>query len=233
MKKKLLIWSVGLLMPGMALAGAEDDPVISKLLIDQFEIREADGPDPVVLDAQAWIGRDLHKLWFKTEMERVDGDTEEAELQLLYSRAIAPYWDLQVGWRRDLRPQPERNWAALGLEGLAPYFFEVDAALFIGESGQTAARVEAEYEFMLTQRWVLSPEVEINAYGKGDPELGVGSGVSDLEAGLRLRYEIRREFAPYIGVNWVKKFSRTADFARDEGEETSDIQFVAGIRAWF
>ena len=221
------------LLPTSALAASKDDPVLAKVMIDQLEVRSTDGPDPWVLDAQAWIGRDLDKLWFKTEVEKVGNETEEAELQALYSRAIAPYWDFQVGWRHDFKPDPSRDWLAVGVEGLAPYWFEVDAALFIGGNSQVAARIEAEYEWMLTQRWVLSPELEVNIHSEDDESTGVGSGVSDLELGLRLRYEVRREFAPYIGVNWSKLFGNTADFAREEGEDTDDVQFVAGIRAWF
>ncbi len=214
-------------------AGGRDDPLLTMVKIDQLELREADGANPWVLEADAWIGHDLNKAWFKVDAEYVDGEMEEAELQALYSRAIAPYWDVQVGWRHDFKPTPERDWLAVAFKGLAPYFFEVDASAFVGESGQLAARLQAEYEFMFTQRLVLSPEAEVNLYSKDDPEHGTGSGLSDLQAGLRLRYEIRREFAPYVGVNWVKLFGDTADFARDEGASTSDVQWVAGVRAWF
>ena len=231
--KSTIVVLLGLLATSGAFAGAEDDPVLAKLLVDKLELRSTDGPDPWVLDAQGWIGKDLHKLWIKTEVEWVDGDTEEGEVQALYSRAIAPYWDLQVGWRHDFRPEPTRDWLAIGVEGLAPYWFEIDAAAFVGEDGQLAARLEAEYEWMFMQRLVLSPDLEVNFHSKDDPDVGIGSGLSDLELGLRLRYEIRREFAPYIGVNWTKKFGKTADFAREEGEDTDDVQFVAGVRAWF
>jgi copper resistance protein B len=222
-----------LLVPTFTQAAGKDDPVLAKVMIDQLEVRATDGPDPWVLDAQMWIGQDLNKLWLKTEVEQLDGQTEEAEVQALYSRAIASYWDLQVGWRHDIRPKPNRDWLAVGFEGLAPYWFEIDAAAFVGESGQLAARLEAEYEWMFTQRWVLSPEMEVNLHTKNDQQTGTGSGLSDLELGLRLRYEIRREFAPYIGVNWTQKFGNTADFARDEGEDSSDVQMVAGVRVWF
>ena len=221
------------LLPALTQAAGNDDPILAKVMINQLEIRSTDGPDPRVLEAQAWIGRDLNKLWLKADVEHVDGKTEEAEVQALYSRAVAPYWDLQVGWRHDIRPKPDRDWLAIGLEGLAPYWFEIDAAAFIGESGQVGARLEAEYEWMFTQRWVLSPEMIIDLHTKNDEATGTGSGLSDLELGLRLRYEIRREFAPYIGVNWTRKFGNTADFARAEGEDTNDVQFVAGVRAWF
>lgn len=216
-----------------AFAGGADDPLLYKVMIDKLEVRNTDGPNPLVLDADAWIGKDLNKFWFKTEVERVDGKTEEAEVQFLYSRAVAPFWDFQAGWRRDIKPDPDRDYLALGFKGLAPYLFEVDAGVFIGESGQIGARLDAEYEYMFTQKLVLSPEIELNAYSKNDEAVGIGSGLSDMALGLRLRYEVRREFAPYIGVNWTKKFGQTADFARADGEDTSDVQIVAGIRAWF
>ncbi len=234
MKKRQSMALAMLLIPGvLAAAMGADDPLVYKVMIDKLELRSTDGPDPLVLEADAWVGYDLNKFWFKTEVERVDGETEEAEAQFLYSRAVAPFWDLQAGWRRDIKPEPERDYLAIGFKGLAPYLFEVDAGLFIGKSGQLGARLDAEYEYMFTQRLILSPEIEVNLYGKDDAEVGIGSGLSDMALGLRLRYEIRREFAPYIGVNWNKQFGQTADFARDEGEESSDVQFVAGIRAWF
>ncbi|MCU7947913.1 MAG: copper resistance protein B [Candidatus Thiodiazotropha sp. (ex Cardiolucina cf. quadrata)] len=214
-------------------AGGADDPLIYKVMVDKLEIRNTGGNDPLVLDADAWVGYDLNKFWFKTEVERVDGETEEAEVQFLYSRAVAPFWDVQAGWRRDIKPEPDRDFLALGFKGLAPYLFEVDAGVFIGESGQIGARIDAEYEYMLTQKLILSPEIEMNLYSKDDEEVGIGSGLSDMELGLRLRYEVLREFAPYIGVNWTKIFGQTADFASDEGEDTSDVQIVLGIRAWF
>ncbi|MET0000621.1 MAG: copper resistance protein B [Candidatus Thiodiazotropha lotti] len=214
-------------------AGGKDDPLVYKVMIDQLETRITDGSNPLVLEADAWVGYDLHKFWFKTDVERVDGETEEAEIQLLYSRAISPFWDIQAGWRRDIKPKPDRDYLTLAFKGLAPYLFEVDAGLFIGESGRINARLDAEYEYMLTQKWVLSPELSMNLYSKDDEERGIGSGLSDMSLGLRLRYEIRREFAPYIGVNWRKQFGGTADFTEAEDEDTSDTQFVVGIRAWF
>lgn len=220
-------------MPFPGAMHMEDDPLLTKVIIDQLEVRDSDEEDnPIVLEAEAWIGKDLKKLWLKTEVEQVGDETEEAELQILYSKAVAPYWDFQTGIRLDFEPDG-REWLAIGFKGLAPYFFETDAAIFIGDEGRSAARLSAEYEMMLTQKTVLSPEFEINLYGEDDPEIGIGSGLSDASVGLRLRHEFRREFAPYIGVNWSKSFGQTADFARDEGEDTEDTVFVAGIRAWF
>jgi copper resistance protein B len=230
---------LALMLPAVPLSANEhahdhgDDPILTRLIVDQLEIRDDEGNEPVALEAQAWIGKDLNKLWLKTDVERRDGKTEEAEVQALYSRAIAPFWDIQMGVRYDSKPTPTRTWGAIGVQGLSPYWFDVDTALFIGESGHTAARFSAEYELLFTQRWILSPSVEINVYGQNDAETGTGSGLSEAQAGLRLRYEIRREFAPYIGVNWNKQFGNTADFAKASGEAVSDTQWVVGLHVWF
>ncbi len=210
-----------------------DDPLLYKVMIDKLEVRDASGPNPVVWDAEGWIGRDLDKFWIKSEGERADDETEDAEVQFLYSRAVAPFWDFQIGWRRTLKPDPDRDFLALGFKGLAPYFFDVDANIFIGESGRIGARLNAEYEYLFTQRLILSPEIEINLNAKDDEAVGIGSGLSDMELGVRLRYEIRREFAPYVGVNWSRKFGKTADYAEAEGGDTNDVQVVAGFRIWF
>ena len=150
---------------------------------------------------------------FKTEVERNDGETEEAELQALYSQAIAPFWDVQVGFRQDFQPHSESelggHWSS---RSLPPIFLKSIQHCLSEKSGRTALRLEAEYELLFTQRLILTPEIEVNLYGQNDEDLGIGSGLSDVEAGLRLRYEIRREFAPYIGVNWNKSFGNTADF---------------------
>ncbi|WP_246068643.1 copper resistance protein B [Microbulbifer harenosus] len=209
----------------------DHEVLLTKVIIDQLEVREHDGS---ALEGSLWFGGDLNKLWLKTEVERENGETENAELQALYSRAVAPYWDLQLGLRHDFKLEggDSRNWATIGLNGLAPYFFEVDSALFLGEDGDSALRLEAEYELLLTQQWILSPEIEINFYGQNDPGTNTGSGLSDIEAGLRLRYEFTPQFAPYIGVNYEKKFGNTANFLRVEGEVISETTWVIGLHAW-
>jgi copper resistance protein B len=215
-----------------ASAEMEDDPILFMSLVDQFETRDV-GDNSFSWDAQAWFGKDLNKLWIKTDGDREGGVTEDAELQFLYSRSIARYWEFQVGARQDFQPSPSRSWAVVGIQGLAPYFFETDIAFFIGESGRTALRFESEYELLFTQRLILTPDIEVNFYGQDDAAVGIGSGLSDLELGLRLRYEIRREFAPYVGFTWTQLFGGTKDFVRLEGQEASDVQFVIGLRAWF
>ncbi len=219
--------------PSGARAAVEDDPTLFKFMLDELEIRDEDSGQPLVWEVQGWVGKDLRKFWFKFEGERLDGSTEESEIQALYSTAIDPFWDLQLGWRHDSQPGPVQDWAVIGVQGLAPYLFEVDLAFFVTESGDSALRLEVEYELLLSQRLILSPEIEVNLYGQNDADRSIGSGLSDAEAGLRLRYEIRRELAPYIGINWRKLFGNSADFARDEGESTDDLSLVLGVRIWF
>ncbi len=170
----------------------------------------------------------------KTEGEKIfDGDLEEAELQVLYSRAITAFWDIQAGVRQDFKQGPSRTSGVIGLQGLSPYWFEVDVAAFISEDGDISARVEGEYEVLLTQRLIAQPRAELNLAAQDVEELGIGSGFTDVELGLRLRYEVRREFAPYVGVSWSRKVGETADFARVTGEEVDAVSFVIGVRMWF
>lgn len=224
---------LALLAAGTANAHPQDDPLLTKVFIDRIEwLPEADA-DAFVWDVESWAGYDLNKVWLKTDGEVHDGDVEEAQVQLLYGRAVAPYWDAQVGWRHDFKPGEEQDWLAVSLTGLVPFFFETEIALFADGEGATALTLETERELMLTQQWVLSPELELSAYGQNDQLRGQGSGLSSLEAGIRLRYEIKRELAPYVGVLWEKSFGNTADFAHAAGEKTQETQWVMGIRAWF
>jgi len=210
----------------------EDDGEYGMILLDQLEWQQLNGADALVWELDAWYGDDYNKIWFETEGERIDGD-DEGRIEVMWDRIFSTWWSVQTGLRQDFGQGPTRNWLDFGIQGLAPYFFEIDAALYVGEQGRTSARFSAEYDMLITQRLILQPELEARAFGKDDPENGIGSGLSNIEVGLRLRYEIRREFAPYIGVHWERKFGRTATLARDEGEDASDIVFVAGLHAWF
>lgn len=207
------------------------DPLLTKVMLERVEFRSAESA--LAADVHAWLGRDLHKLWMEAEALRHDGATQDAEFQLLYSRAVAPYWDLRAGWRRQTAPGANRDWLALGFEGLAPYWFELEAAVFLGEAGRSAARLEAEYDLHLTRRLLLAPRLEVTLHGSDDADAGVDAGLSEAGLSLRLRYEIRREFAPYLGVHYHRRFGKTADFARDDGESPGAFSFVIGLRAWF
>jgi copper resistance protein B len=217
-----------------AIAAEMDDQILTFFQAEQLEYRLKDGKDSLNWDAQGWVGEDYNKLWIKTEGEKVfGGGLEEAEVQLLYSRMIADFWDLQIGGRYDARPRPQRGYGVIGVQGLAPYFFEVDAAGFVSHKGDVSARLKGEYELLLTQKLILQPSVELNLAVQEVEEPGIGSGLTDVELGLRLRYEVIREFAPYIGVVWERKVGRTADFARREGEDVDALAFVSGVRFWF
>ena len=204
------------------------------VMADRLEVQSSDEGDTLVWDGNAWYGGDVNKLWLKSEGDySLESDElEEAEVQALWSHAISPYFDLQGGLRYDLEPKG-RTHAVLGLQGLAPYWFEVDAAAFLSSEGDLTARMEAEYEFRLTQRLILQPRVEAALSAQDIPDLETGSGLTSLNAGLRLRYEFVREFAPYIGVEWQGSFGGTADYLEAAGEDSDRAVFVAGIRAWF
>ena len=205
-----------------------------KVLIDQLEAKIRDGRDGYAWDAQGWYGGDIDKLWIKTEGEGdFGGRLEQAEVQALWSHAIDPWFDLQAGVRYDIRPNPERAHLVLGVQGLAPYWFEVDGALFLSNKGDLTARLEVEYDLRLTQRLILQPRVEFELAAQDVPELGIGSGLSTGEIGARLRYEIRPEFAPYVGVEYERAFGDTADFRRAEGEDAGGWSLLLGVRTWF
>jgi copper resistance protein B len=184
-------------------------------------------------DNKSWIGGDVNRAWVRAEGATDGGRIEDAEAHVLYGRAVRPWWDIVAGLRQDFRPGPSRTWAAVGVQGLAPQWFEVEATVYVGESGHTAARVEIEYELLVTNRLILQPLAEIDLYGRSIPERGVGAGLSSGELGLRLRYEIRREFAPYLGASWQRQFGETADYARADGRDAGGWRAAAGVRMWF
>ena len=216
------------------LRAGQGDVRAYRVMVDQLEARVRDGRDGYRWDAQGWYGGDVDKLWLKSEGEGSFGKTlETGEVQALWSHAVTPWFDVQAGLRYDFRPDPERGHLVLGLQGLAPYFFEIDAAAFLSDEGDVSARLEAEYDLLITQRLILQPRAEVSFAVQEVRELGIGSGFTEVELGLRLRYEFLREFAPYVGVNWERKLGDTADFARDEGEDVDSLSLVAGVRIWF
>jgi len=204
--------------------------------IAEYQVRN--GRDGYRWDGEAWYGGDVNRLTLKSEGEGVLGGPggsfmETAEVQALYSRAIDPYWNLQAGVRYDFKPNPSRTYATVGVEGLAPYWFETEAALFLSNKGEVLGRVEGYYDQRITQRIILQPRIELNLSAQDVPETRIGSGISNAEFGLRLRYEIRRQFAPYIGVSYDRKLGKTADYARADGERIKATSFVIGVRTWF
>ncbi|KAK47030.1 hypothetical protein BG58_07615 [Caballeronia jiangsuensis] len=220
----------GIPMQGMDMS---DNGIYHQILINQLEYIKAAGGRGWSWDGEAWVGGDINRLWLKSSGERLYGKTDDARIEALISHSYSTYWNAQVGVRHDFGNGPTRDWAAIGVEGLAPYFFNVQATGYIGSSGRTAVQLKTSYDVLLSQKLFLSPEAEMNAYGKSDPEREIGSGISDIKLGLRLRYEIRREIAPYVGFVWGRRFGRTADFSRRDGEPVTDTELVVGVRLWY
>jgi Uncharacterized protein involved in copper resistance len=219
--------------PPLAHAHAHGGGIHSLVRFNRFEASDADPGRGQAWEGKAWIGGDVHRLWLRSEGEREHGHTASADLEVLYGRGISAWWDLLAGVRHDFKPGPSQSWAAIGVQGMAPYKFEVSATAYLGEHGHSALRAEVEYELPLTSRLVLQPLVEVELHGRNDARRGTGSGLSTAEAGLRLRYELDRRFAPYIGLVHERSFGNTADYRRSEGEPVSDTRWVVGVRWWF
>jgi copper resistance protein B len=218
--------------PG-AMQPVMDQGIFAHAIFNQLEGRWNGSNPEFRWDGQGWIGTDYDNLWIKSEGTLSKGALDDGQQQFLYGRAVTTYFDLQGGLRSDLDSRPTRNWAAFGIQGLAPYFFDLDVTGFVSGEGHLAAKLEASYDLLLTQRLILQPQIELNLYSKADRARLVGAGFSDIDTGLRLRYEFSRKFAPYIGVVYQGKFGQTANFARQAGESTGDVRFAFGVRVWF
>jgi len=206
--------------------GISDDPLLMYFKADKLEWRDSDEGDLLVWELDAWIGKDLDKLWIKSAGESLDGETESNEIEVLYSKAISPFWDLQMGLRHEFRPKPATDWLGVGFMGIAPYLFEVDTSLFINEDSQINARLDIDYEYMFSQKLVLISNLELSLYSEDDNAREIVSGLSSAELGFRLHYELKREFSPYIGVNFENKYGNSVV------EESSETQLVLGLSFW-
>ena len=220
-------------LPGARILRLSDESSFGSLLFNRLERVYTSGSNSTAYDAQGWYGRDYDRLVIKAEGDVAAGKVQDSRTELLWGHAVAAFWDAQLGMRHDGGTGASRNWLAAGFQGLAPYWFEMDAAIYASDSGRTALRLSAEYELLFTQKLILQPRAEINAYGKSDPERDVGSGLSDAVVGMRLRYEFTRQFAPYLGVEWTGKFGETANMASAAAENTRETSYVAGVRFWF
>ncbi len=214
----------------------DDSARFAKLMFEQLEWRNG-GYDEgrAAWDAKGYYGGDYDKLWIKSEGKYIANGragVHDADVEVLWDRVISSWWNLQAGGRQDFGSGQSRTWAALGVEGLAPQWFQIEATVYLGDEGRTAARFKAQYELLLTQRLVLQPFVESNFFGHSDPAHEIGSGLSDLEISFRLRYEMSRQFAPYMGLVWLSRFGETADLVRAAGGERSDWELTAGLRVW-
>lgn len=212
---------------------AGDNAIHSYTLLNRLEGWDAGSGTALAWEGQGWIGQDINRLWWRTEGERVDGVTEAANVEALFGHSVAPWWDWVVGVRQDFKPGDAQTFVAFGLQGLAPQRFELSLTGYVGTGGQTAVRFETEYDLLFTNRVILQPLLDVSLYGKNDAARGVGSGLATAEVGLRLRYEVTRRFAPYIGVVYEHAFGNTADLRRAAQQDVSDVRAVAGVRFWF
>ena len=216
-------------MPG---AEATDRVRLGAIFIEQFEAVETDQGSGSAWDVQAWYGGPFNRAWLRSQGERRGGKTEAASVEALWYRMYHPFWGTQVGMRQDFGEGPNRTWAALGVQGVAPFWHAVEATAYLGDGGRTAARFKVASDLRVTQRLVLRPDLEANLFGRSDPARRLGSGLSSAQIGVRLRYEFRREFAPYVGVAWNHGFGRTADLRRAATGSNDEIQWVVGLQAW-
>jgi copper resistance protein B len=214
-------------------AHMDDNPLQVMVLVDQLEWQGAEEGSALAWDVHAWAGNDDRRVLLRAEGEHVDGEAEENRLELLWWQPLTSRWNLVAGLRQDLEPASARTYAAVGVEGLAPGWVHVDATAYAGEGGQTGIALKAGPELLLTNRLILAPLAELDAWGRDDAANGIGNGLARITLGLRLRYEIRRKFAPYVGVEWAGKLGDTAELAREADESVRDARWLAGLRAWF
>ncbi len=206
-------------------------PWITHAIVDQLE-RDLGNNPATSWSVQAWTGKTHNRLWLESEGSR-DDHGSHGNISAYWGHATGPWWDRMIGWRRDFEGGVQRDWIGIGVHGHAPYKFDVEATAFLGASGRAMLEGKASYDVLLTNRLILQPEAGIAIHAKDDPRMGIGQGVSELHGGLRLRYEFRREFAPYIGWRYARSFGNTADIREAEGDAVSEHQWVAGIRFWF
>jgi copper resistance protein B len=229
---RMVVLAIGLGLGVATPALAMEETLLFHMVRAEIDGARIDGEDVINWDGEAWIGGDVNKLWFKTEGEIEDGDTHSAEIQALWSRNVADFWDLQAGVRVDLEPDTT-TYLAIGIQGLAPYRFETEATAFVSEDGDFSARFHQSLDFHFTQRLIAEPHIEVNAYAQDIEERNIGAGFSDVEAGVQLRYEIARKFAPYVDLVWERALGETASMMRADGENVESSSLRAGIRFWF
>jgi len=227
MRRKLITLLLSFVLTVPSYAMMMDNPLLYKVTVEELE-KQFNDEKIVSWDGNIWIGYDINKIYLYSEGEKPEYGKTESEHQLVYSRAIAPFWDIQLGMGYDKNEDTEHSWGVIAISGLAPYFFETRAALLIGEDGNIGLRFDTEYEALITQKLIASPTLSTALYSKNTPELEIGEGVSNLAIGVRLRYEITREFAPYIGAEWQKNFGKTKEYY-----PVDEVYLAAGVRIWF
>lgn len=223
----------GLDFSGLQKPKMGDEDYLGSIIVDRLEGIHAQDDFSMTYDWQAWYGQDYDKVVIRAEGEIDRGTFKNARNEALWGHALAAYWDTQLGVRIDSGLGVDRYWGAFGIQGFAPYWIYIEATAYVGEQGRTAFRLETEYDVLITQKLILQPRIEMNFYSQRDPSRLVGSGLSDIETGLRLRYEFKREFAPYFGIEWASTFGSAADIIRSQGHKSEETRFIAGVHFWF
>ncbi|MDN7753437.1 copper resistance protein B [Burkholderia gladioli] len=218
---------------GGALHDMGDTELHSYFVFDQLEWQRRAAGGTLNWNGNGWIGGDLDRLWLRTEGSRVGSRLEDAEIQALWGHSITPWWHLIAGVRHDFRPSAAQTWLAFGIQGLALYNFESEVTAFVGQRGQASLRVEGRYDLLITNRLILQPSLEANLFAKNDAARGQGAGLGDTSLGLRLRYEVDRQFAPYLGISWDRSYGNSARMVVREGGRRSELSVLAGVRVWF
>ncbi|WP_244129454.1 copper resistance protein B [Burkholderia gladioli] len=218
---------------GGALHDMGDTELHSYFVFDQLEWQRRAAGGTLNWNGNGWIGGDLDRLWLRTEGSRVGSRLEDAEVQALWGHSITPWWDLVAGVRHDFGPSAAQTWLAFGIQGLALYNFESEVTAFVGQRGQASLRVEGRYDLLITNRLILQPSLEANLFAKNDAARGQGAGLGDTSLGLRLRYEVDRQFAPYLGISWDRSYGNSARMVVREGGRRSELSVLAGVRVWF
>jgi copper resistance protein B len=209
-----------------------DAAPLGMLWFDQAEWRALSQPNGLAWQGEGWYGGDYDKAWMRTEGAPEPHGAEGARAELFWDHALFRWWNAELGARQDAGAGPGRTWAALGVRGIAPQGVDVEATVYAGSAARTAARLKLDYELLFTQRLILQPEVEMNLYGRADPARTIGAGLADLEVGLRLRYEVRREFGPYAGVVWTRHYGTTAGYWSAAGSDPNEVTLAVGVRVW-
>lgn len=220
-------------LPAMPMHDMGDDALHDYVLLDRLEAWHGDAANGQAWKADAWFGTDTNRLWLRSEGERGDARLQSADAEALFGHSVSAWWDVVAGVREDFKPGAAQTFAAFGVQGLAPQEFEVQLTAYLGEGGQGALRFEIERDLLLTNRLILQPSLQADAWGKDDAARAIGAGLGSAEFGMRLRYEFARRFAPYFGVEWQRAFGATAGLRRVAGESAHETRVVAGVRTWF
>ena len=230
--KKLALAALAVLAISPLWAMEDHEPSVWAVKVDELEGHRQSGGSGLAWHVAVGGGTDLDQVWLETEGERTGGSTDEHEISLYYRRALTPFWNLHAGWRGDRGHGAGRDWLLVGLRGDAPFHIDTGLDLYVGDNDRAALEVELEKVFRVTRRWLFVPGFEATFHSRDDAAAATGSGLSRIEAAVRLGYELTPRLVPYAGLVWEKNQGNTARYLRDEGRRTEAGRIVLGVRFW-